>query len=124
MIEKTNVKADGLFSEAEAEFLAENFIGRLATVSSGLQPHVVPVAYRFDGSGLTFGGWNMEKSLKFKNLAANNQVAFVVDEVVSMKPWKARGVEVRGTAVPTRSPSGSVSIRITPLKVRSWGLQG
>ena len=68
MIEKTNVKADGLFSEAEAEFLAENFIGRLATVSSGLQPHVVPVAYRFDGSGLTFGGWNMEKSLKFKNL--------------------------------------------------------
>ena len=90
------------FTEAEAEFLAENFLGRVATVSPAGQPHVVPVTYRFDGHAMIFGGWNLAKSLKFKNLVANNKVAFVVDELVSTKPWRVRGVEVKGEASPTR----------------------
>ena len=110
------------FTEAQAEYLAENFIGRVATSSSSGQPHVVPVSYRFDGTVITFGGWNLTRSLKFRNLMANRRVAFVVDDIVSVKPWKARGVEVRGRAEPTVSPDGVTTIRIIPLNIRSWGL--
>ncbi len=111
------------FSEAEAQYLAENFIGRVATSSLSGQPHVVPVGYRFDGTTITFGGWNLTKSLKFRNLMANQKVAIVVDDLVSVKPWKVRGVEVRGRAEPVVNRDGVTTIRIIPLNIRSWGLE-
>jgi len=110
------------FSEDQAEYLAENFIGRVATASSSGEPHVVPVGYEFDGSTITFGGWNLASSLKFRNLMANNKVAFVVDDVVSTDPWKVRGVEIRGRAEPVTEKNGVTMIRIIPLNIRSWGL--
>lgn len=116
-------KAGVAFTEAEAQYLAENFLGRVATSSASGQPHVVPVGYRFDGTTITFGGWNLTRSLKFKNLMANQRVAFVVDDLVSTRPWKVRGVEIRGTAKPVVSEDGVTMIRITPLNIRSWGLE-
>jgi len=110
------------FSEAQAEYLAENFIGRVATASRSGEPHVVPVGYEFDGSTIAFGGWNLTKSLKFKNLMANNKVAFVVDDVVSTDPWKVRGVEIRGRAETVAGKNDVTMIRIIPLNIRSWGL--
>jgi len=110
------------FSEGEAEYLAENFLGRVATSSVSGQPHVVPVAYKFDGSTIIFGGWNLTKSLKFRNMMANDKVAFVVDDLVSTNPWRVRGVEVRGRAEPMTSKDGVTMIRIIPLNIRSWGL--
>lgn len=110
------------FNDTEAEYLAENILGRLATVSMGMQPHVVPVAYTFDGSSVYFGGWNLEGSLKFKQIMANNRVAFVVDDLKSSRPWRPRGIEIRGRAEPVRS-DGDVAIKITPTKKRSWGLE-
>ncbi|MDA4120197.1 MAG: PPOX class F420-dependent oxidoreductase [Thaumarchaeota archaeon] len=124
MIRKEHVKGSvrTTFSELEAEYLAENLIGRLATSSESGQPHVVPVTYRFDGEAITFSGWNLGKSLKFRNLMANNKVAFVVDDLVSTKPWHARGVEIRGRAEPVNTPNGVTIVRIIPLNIRSWGL--
>ena len=119
--ERSEPKGSAVFSEEEAEFLAERFIARVATVSEGGQPHVVPVAYRFDGRNLDFGGWNLRRSLKFRNLAGNARVAVVVDEILSTKPWRACGVEVRGTAEPyTRLDE--TRVRIRPREIRSWGL--
>ena len=46
------------FSEKESTFLKEQRLGRIATVSSHRQPHVVPVAFEFDGSLLIL--WRME----------------------------------------------------------------
>jgi len=116
------VRSAARFSEAEAEYLAENFLGRVATSSPSGQPHVVPVSYRFDGSTITFGGWNITRSLKYRNLMANRKVAFVVDDIVSTSPWKVRGVEVRGTAEPVISEDDVTMIRIIPLNIRSWGM--
>jgi pyridoxamine 5'-phosphate oxidase family protein len=120
--ERTAGKAAS-FSDAEAGYLAENFIGRLATTSLSGQPHVVPVGYQFDGSNITFGGWNLARSLKFRNLMSNHKVAFVVDDIVSTQPWKVRGVEIRGRAEPVRSKDGVSMIRIIPLNISSWGLE-
>jgi pyridoxamine 5'-phosphate oxidase family protein len=110
-----------VFSEAEAEYLSENIIGRVATISSDLQPHVVPVLYRFDGTYVYFGGWNLEKSLKYRHLIANNKVAFVVDDLASTSPWRPRGVEIRGIAGAFLS-GGRAAVRIVPVEKRSWGL--
>jgi pyridoxamine 5'-phosphate oxidase family protein len=124
MIEKERIeKGTPAFSDAEAEYLMENLVGRVATVSSSGQPHVVPVTYRFDGSTIVFGGWNLSKSLKYRNLMSNDKVAFVVDDMVSAKPWKVRGVEVRGKAEPILAKDGVSMIRIIPLNIRSWGLE-
>ena len=116
-------RGSAAFSEAQAEYLAENFVGRVATSSASGQPHVVPVGYEFDGSTITFGGWNLANSLKFRNLMANNKVAFVVDDVVSTDPWRVRGVEVRGSAEPVTGENGVTMIRIIPLNIRGWGLE-
>lgn len=113
----------GYFTDAQAGFLAENLLGRMATVSPSGQPHVVPVAYRFDGRSITFGGWNLSKSLKFRNLMANNKVAFVVDEIVSTRPWRVRGIEIRGRAEPVHGENGVTGVRIIPVNIRSWGLE-
>ena len=112
------------FSEAEAQYLAENFIGRVATASAGGDPHVVPVGYVFDGTTVTFAGRNLVRSLKYRNLMANNRVAFVVDDIVSTEPWKVRGIEIRGRAEPVQSQEGLTMVRIIPLNIRSWGLGG
>jgi len=124
LIEKERIARNAVgFSDAEAEYLAENFIGRLATVSPSGQPHVVPVGYQFDGSTITFGGWNLVRSLKYRNLISNGKVAFVVDDIVSTKPWKVRGIEIRGRAEVVASKDNVSMIRIIPLNIRSWGLE-
>ncbi len=108
------------FNEKESTFLKEQRLGRIATVSSSMQPHVVPVAFEFDGKYIYFGGWNLKNSLKFKNILQNNKVSFVVDDLVSVKPWTPRGIEIRGIAEILR---GNDYVKIVPLKKSSWGLQ-
>jgi pyridoxamine 5'-phosphate oxidase family protein len=122
MIKAHEHQAKARFTEGEAEFLAESYLGRVATVSPSGEPHVVPVAYRFDGSTISFTGWNLTRSLKYRNLTSNNKVAFVVDDVVSAKPWRVRGVEIRGTAE-VHEEGGMTSVTINPKRVTSWGLE-
>jgi len=122
MNHKNLEKGASTFTEAQAEYLAGNLIGRLAMASATGQPHVVPVTYSFEGRTIAFRGWNLDGSLKFRNLTVNPKVAFVVDEVASVKPWRVRGVEVRGRSEPIRSREGVTGIRIIPVNIRSWGL--
>jgi pyridoxamine 5'-phosphate oxidase family protein len=111
------------FSEKELKYLKEQRLGRIATVSPDVQPHVVPVAFEFDGSHFYFGGWNLEKSLKFRNIRQNNKVAFVVDDLVSVDPWRVSGVEIKGIAKITKR-NGNEYVKITPTRKSSWGLEG
>jgi pyridoxamine 5'-phosphate oxidase family protein len=108
------------FTSREVEFLKGQRLGRLATVSSDGQPHVVPVAYEFDSKFIYFGGYNLAYSIKFRNIQKNPKVAFVVDDLVSVKPWNPRGVEIRGVAE-TVQRDGNLNIRITPVTKASWG---
>jgi pyridoxamine 5'-phosphate oxidase family protein len=57
-------------------------------------------------------------------------VAFVVDEIVSVDPWRIRGIEVRGLAevLPSggrqRGPAfDDAMIRIRPQRIVSWGIE-
>lgn len=124
--EATNQKGKITFNEKEKKFLKESKLARLATVSPGGQPHVVPIGFEFDADSgsFTFGGYNLTKSLKFKNIQKNNKVGLVIDDLVSVDPWTPRFIIMRGTAeIITEEGKGSIDertfVKITPSVKRS-----
>lgn len=110
-------------------YLATQRLGRLATVDAGGAPQNNPVGFRYnpDLGTIDVGGRNMGASRKFRNLATNPRVAFVVDDLASVQPWRPRMVEIRGHAEALRNQeygpgfSGEI-IRIYPDRVISFGL--
>jgi PPOX class F420-dependent enzyme/OxyR family protein len=61
-------------------------------------PQNDPVGFFIDeaSSQVFIRGFNLAQSRKFRNLTANPNVAFVVDDLASVDPWTPRGVEMRG----------------------------
>ena len=106
------------FTQKEVEYLREQRLGRLATVSASGGPHVVPVGFRVDPElgVVDIRGRDMGRTKKFRDVAQTGRVAFVVDDV--LPPWRARGVEVRGRA----EVLGDESIRIFPERIVGWGI--
>ena len=70
----------------------------------------------------------MAASRKFRNVADNSRVAFVVDDVPSVDPWRVRCLEIRGHAEAITAPADSVArtdgaiIRIHPHRIISFGI--
>lgn len=118
------------FLDDELAYLRRQRLGRLATVDRSGAPQNSPVGFVVDelAGHLLIGGLAMAKTRKFRNVQANPNVAFVVDDLASVSPWVVRGVEVRGTAealVDVDPPMGGMSrevIRITPRWIGSWGV--
>jgi nitroimidazol reductase NimA-like FMN-containing flavoprotein (pyridoxamine 5'-phosphate oxidase superfamily) len=75
------------------EFLAEQRVLRLATVSDDGLPHVVPVWYMYR-EGAVYVGTNT-RTTKAKNVARTKRVAFCVDEGIRSPLY---GVMGRGRA--------------------------
>ena len=103
------------FTDEEVEFIGQSKLARIATASARNQPHVVPVAFEFDGERFYFGGWNLEKSLKFRNIKDNGKVALVIDDLVTVRPWSPWGIVIRGKAEVEESEKGTW-IKVTPLR--------
>jgi pyridoxamine 5'-phosphate oxidase family protein len=113
------------FTEKEIEYLRERRLGRLATVNGKGEPHVVPVAFRYNEEldVIDIGGHNFAKTKKYRDARRTGRAAFVVDDV--LPPW--RGVEVRGRAEAFGEEQigpgfdGDV-VRIFPQRIVEWGL--
>jgi pyridoxamine 5'-phosphate oxidase family protein len=116
------------FTEEEAGYLRSQRLARLATVAPGGQPDVVPVGFEFDGTYIYVGGMDPVRTRKFRNVAAgNDQVALVVDDLVSADPWTPRFLRVYGTAelIEREGQFGPAPyMRITPTISWSWNLDG
>jgi pyridoxamine 5'-phosphate oxidase family protein len=120
------------FDEAEVAYLRSHSLGRLATVGEDGQPDVVPVAVEFDGVYFWVGGGDPSSVLatrKFRNVAAGERrVALVVDDLVSLDPFIARGVRVYGIAEGPVERVGMIGpgvfLRITPEVSWSWNMAG
>jgi pyridoxamine 5'-phosphate oxidase family protein len=117
------------FSPPELAYLASQRLGRLATVDRHGTPQNNPVGFAVaDDGAVVIGGWNLGRSRKFRNLATNDRVSLVVDDIASLDPWVVRGVEIRGRAEaltdvePIASYTSREQIRIHPDRIRSWGL--
>ncbi|MEU4834176.1 PPOX class F420-dependent oxidoreductase [Streptosporangium sp. NPDC023615] len=118
------------FTDEEITYLRSQPLGRLATLGEGGQPDVVPVAVEFDGTFLWVGGaGTVRDTRKFRNIASgNHKVALVVDDLVSLEPFIARGIRVYGDAEQPFERVGLVGpgtyLRITPTVSWSWNLAG
>ena len=123
-----------VFTDEERDYLSSGVrLGRLATVGSDGMPHVVPTAYRYnqDQGTIDVGGHDFTKRKKYRDVLRHPKVAFVVDDIASVSPWRVRGVEVRGEAEVLDSGSNELGpgfdpemFRITPQRIVSWGLGG
>ena len=113
----------GVFTESELGYLTGGRqLGRLATVGADGTPHVVPVGWIYNAATETIdiGGSELERSKKFRDVAASGRAAIVVDDVASTDPWRPRAVEIRGRAEAITLPTPL--IRIHPERIVSWGL--
>jgi len=117
------------FTPQEIAYLQSQRLGRLATVDSKGDPHVVPVGFRYnpEQDSIDIGGHNIVPTKKYRDAVSHGRVAFVVDDVVP--PWKPRMLEVRGSV--EGLPEGGKAIvdafspeilRITPTRIISFGL--
>jgi pyridoxamine 5'-phosphate oxidase family protein len=89
------------FTDAEISFLETQRLGRLATVGADGQPQLVPVGFRYNSKedSIDIGGaGGFAKRKKYRDVAQNPRVAFVIDDVPSVNPWTVRGIEIRGQA--------------------------
>jgi pyridoxamine 5'-phosphate oxidase family protein len=110
------------FTALELEYLAGQRLGRLATVQPDGTLQVSPVgfAWNVETSTIDIRGFRMAASRKFKNVAANGRVAFVVDDLPSTDPWRVRCLEIRGDGEAIDGPDAI--IRIHPRRVISFGI--
>ena len=111
-----------IFTEAELEYLRSQRLGRLATEAPDGTLQNSPVGFEVDAEAgvIVIRGLDLGNTRKFRNVAANGKVAFVVDDIVVGQPMDVRCFEVRGTAEaltgqeppnPYMSPRSSASIR-------------
>ena len=112
------------FTAAELAYLATQRLGRLATAQPDGTLQVSPVGFRYNSSlgTIDIGGWRMEASRKYRNVADNGRVAFVVDDLPSVHPWRVRCLEIRGVAEAVQPPGGDAVIRIHPRRIISFGI--
>lgn len=119
------------FNEQEIAYLRTQPLARFATLSATAQPDVVPVAFELDGSVFWVGGSgeSVLATRKVRNVRDGSpKVALVVDDLVSIDPFIARGVRVYGEAEGPIERVGMVGpgiyLRVTPRISWSWNLDG
>ena len=118
------------FTDGEIRYLASQRLGRLATAQPDGTLQNSPVGFSYNAAlgTIDIAGRDMAASRKFRNVAANGRVAFVVDDIASVQPWVVRCLEIRGVAEAIADPSDSAArfsgpiIRIHPRRIISWGI--
>lgn len=121
------------FKQHEIDYMRGAELGRLATIQPDGTPQASPVGFTFNSElgTIDIAGYRMSKSRKFRNVAQNPAVAFVVDDIVSRDPWRVRCLEIRGTAAQAESPAATGAagdeldtaiIRITPRRIIAFGI--
>ena len=112
------------FTAAELAYLAGQPLGRLATAQPDGTLQVSPVGFRWnsDLATIDISGWHMAASRKYRNVADNGRVAFVVDDLPSTDPWRVRCLEIRGVAEAVQPAAGEAIIRIHPRRIISFGI--
>lgn len=81
------------FTQAERKFLSENEVCRISTSHDDM-PHVVPVAYIYDESTITFV--TDYGTRKYRNLEYNKRVSAVID--IYNSSGENKGIVIQGKA--------------------------
>ncbi len=124
-------KSNAVFSPAEIEYMKSQRLGRIATVDSTGQPHVVPVSFRYnpDRDTIDIGGHGFAERKKYRDVRRNPKMAFVIDDLKSVNPWQPRMLEIRGEAEVLETGGTEIGpgfdpemFRIHPKRIISLGI--
>lgn len=119
----TDDQIDSVFTEAERDYLRDQPLGRLVTVGRDGSPQARPVGFAVREAFIEIGGFDLAATQKFRNIARNPKVSFLVDDLASVQPWHVRGIEIRGDAQALAEHDGiDAAIRIFPHRIIVWGL--
>ena len=118
-----------MFSKKELDYLKSQLLARVATTSPDGKPNVAPVGFEFDGKYFYIGSIEqriLRSTPRYKNIkSGSKRIALVIDDLVSVEPWKVRGIRLNGEAdiVTRKGEFGKGEyIRIKPKLTWSWGL--
>lgn len=116
------------FSDTELDYLASQKLARLATVDAAGGVQNNPVGFRVNTDGtIDIRGHDLAATRNFRNVRDTGTVALVVDDLISVNPWHARGVEIRGRAEalqdqePANGHFSAAIIRVHPRRILVWG---
>ena len=111
----------GAFTDAELEYLRTQKLMRFATASPSGRPDVAPVVFEVDGDDIVTAGFDIARTVRYRNVQTNPRATVVVDDLASMDPWSPRGVKVIG-GCSVEQHAGAERFRITPEVIISWGI--
>ncbi len=123
------IVTESVFQPEEIAYIENQLLGRLATTDAEGQPHVVPVAHRYNQilDAIDIGGYDFAHSKSYQNVAATGRVAYVIDDVDP--EHGPRGIEIRGRG--ELQPEGgrelgpnfdAEMLRIYPEHIARWGI--
>jgi pyridoxamine 5'-phosphate oxidase family protein len=122
-----------MFTPAELDYLRGQRLGRLSTIGPDGSPQTKPVGFVVDESAGTIdvAGRANPSTQKWRNIARDGRVSFLVDDLAPGGGWNPRVLEVRGTAelLPDEQPGGAFRgaapgvIRIRPRRIVVFGIE-
>ena len=109
------------FTQREVDYLRSQPLMRFASASPTGRPDVAAVAFEVDGDDIVTAGFDITKTVRYRNIEANPRAAVVIDDLAAVEPWTPRGIKVRGR-VRIEGDSSGQRFRITPEVIWSWGV--
>ena len=111
----------GAFTGAEMAYLRSQPLMRFASASLSGRPDVAPVVFQIDCDDIVTAGFDITKTVRYRNVQSNPRATVVIDDLASTNPWSPRGVKVIGSCVVEQGPDGE-RFRIRPEVIISWGV--
>jgi pyridoxamine 5'-phosphate oxidase family protein len=111
----------GVFTEKELAYLQAQPLMRFASASPKGRPDVATVVFSVDGNDIVTGGFDITKTIRYRNITNNPRATVVVDDLASTDPWAPRGIKIRGSARIEDGADGQ-RFRIAPEVIWSWGI--
>src|SRR6266567_1816038 len=118
-----------VFTVSELEYLAQQRLGRIATVGLLGQPHVVPTSFRYnpEHDAIDVGGLRMSQTKKLRDVQRTGLASIVIDDV--LPPWQPRMIEIRGSAAVVSEGGKAINerfedtiVRIQPTRIIAYGV--
>ena len=109
------------FTDAELSYLASQPLMRFATASPEGKPDVAPVVFEVDGDDIVTAGFDIARTVRFRNIEKNPRATVVIDDLASVQPWTPRGIKVIGSAA-IEHVDGAPRFRISPEVIISWAI--
>ena len=111
----------GAFTDSELDYLNNQPLMRFASASPEGRPDIAAVAFVVDGDDIVTSGFDIRKTVRYRNIGKNPRASVVVDDLASTDPWAPRGIKVYGSVVIEDDTAGQ-RFRITPEVIWSWGI--